>query len=147
MLILCIPLSDSWVRKIHWRRVRPSSPEFLGFPGGSAGKESGLQFGRPGFNPWVGEIPWRREDAHGEGNALWRREWFIHSSTLAWRIPWTVYSMGSMESGRVVQGWMTSTFTFFLDFFYSTSCFAVCSSTSKIAGIHFEDLLHFIYPF
>ena len=26
-------------------------------PGGSAGKESR----RPGFNPWVGEIPWRRD--------------------------------------------------------------------------------------
>ena len=35
---------------------------FLGFPGGSAGKESWyLQYGRPGFDPWVGKIPWRRE--------------------------------------------------------------------------------------
>ena len=34
-----------------------------GFPCGSAGKESiiCLQCGRPGFNPWVGKIPWRRE--------------------------------------------------------------------------------------
>ena len=28
-----------------------------GFPGNSAGKECG----RPGFDPWVGKIPWRRE--------------------------------------------------------------------------------------
>ena len=28
-----------------------------GFPCGSAGKECG----RPGFDPWVGKIPWRRE--------------------------------------------------------------------------------------
>ena len=27
----------------------------MGFPGGSAGKESA------GFDPWVGKIPWRRE--------------------------------------------------------------------------------------
>ena len=33
----------------------------IGFPGGSAGKEFTLQCGRPGFNPCVGKIPWRRE--------------------------------------------------------------------------------------
>ena len=30
----------------------------LGFPGGSAGKEPAC---RPGFDHWVGKIPWRRE--------------------------------------------------------------------------------------
>ena len=35
--------------------------ERKGFPGGSAGKESACNVGRPGFNPWVGKIPWRRE--------------------------------------------------------------------------------------
>ena len=34
---------------------------FRDFLGGSAGKESCLQWGRPGFDPWVGKIPWRRE--------------------------------------------------------------------------------------
>ena len=33
---------------------------FLGFPGGSDGKEIHLQCRRPGFDPWVGKIPWRR---------------------------------------------------------------------------------------
>ena len=33
----------------------------LNLPGGSAGKESPLQCGRTGFNPWAGKIPWRRE--------------------------------------------------------------------------------------
>ena len=33
----------------------------LGFPGGSDGKESACNAGRPGFNPWVGKIPLRRE--------------------------------------------------------------------------------------
>ena len=28
---------------------------------GSAGKESACSTGIPGFNPWVGKIPWRRE--------------------------------------------------------------------------------------
>ena len=31
-----------------------------GFPCGSAGKESTCSV-RPGFNPWVGKVPWRRE--------------------------------------------------------------------------------------
>ena len=32
----------------------------MGFPRSSAGRLC-LQCGRPGFNPWVGKIPWRRE--------------------------------------------------------------------------------------
>ena len=35
------------------------NPVFLDFPGGSAGRV-GLQSRRPGFNHWVGMIPWRR---------------------------------------------------------------------------------------
>ena len=35
-----------------------------------------LQCRRPGFDPWVGKIPWGREKA-------------THSSILAWRMPWT----------------------------------------------------------
>ena len=31
----------------------------MGFPGGSDSKEC-LQCRRPGFDPWVGKIPWRR---------------------------------------------------------------------------------------
>ena len=32
----------------------------MGFPGSSDGSVC-LQCGRPGFNPWVGKIPWRRK--------------------------------------------------------------------------------------
>ena len=46
--------------KICWRRDGPPTPIFLGFPGGSASKESTCNAG-PGFDPWVGNIPWRRE--------------------------------------------------------------------------------------
>ena len=31
------------------------------FPGGSVSKESACSAGGPGFDPWVGKIPWRRE--------------------------------------------------------------------------------------
>ena len=33
----------------------------IGFPCGSDGKESACNTRRPGFDPWVGKIPWRRE--------------------------------------------------------------------------------------
>ena len=45
-------------------RDRLFTPVFVGFAGGSDSKEStcnGFCSGRPGFNPWVGKIPWRRE--------------------------------------------------------------------------------------
>ena len=33
----------------------------LDFPGGSNSKSFCLQYWRPGFDPWVGKIPWRRK--------------------------------------------------------------------------------------
>ena len=33
----------------------------MGFPGGSDSKESARKAGDPGWIPWVGKIPWRRE--------------------------------------------------------------------------------------
>ena len=54
------PELDPWVGKISWRRDRLPTPVFLGFPGGSVGKESTYNAGDPGFDPWVRKIPWRR---------------------------------------------------------------------------------------
>ena len=49
---------------------------YWGFPGGSDSKSVCLQYRRPGFDPWVGKIPWRRKwqptpvflpgEAHGQ---------------------------------------------------------------------------------
>ena len=39
------PQFNSWVRKIPWRRDRLPTPVFLGFPCGSAGKESTCNMG------------------------------------------------------------------------------------------------------
>ena len=55
------PWFDSWLEKIIYRRDRLPSPVFLGFSGGSAGKESACNVGDPGFDPWVRKIPRRRE--------------------------------------------------------------------------------------
>ena len=43
------------------------------FPGGSDSKESTCQCRRPGFDPWVGMI-------------VWRKQWL--TTPVAWRIPW-----------------------------------------------------------
>ena len=48
---------DSWVGKIPWRRDRLSTPGFLGFPGGSAGKESTCNVGDLSLIPGLGRSP------------------------------------------------------------------------------------------
>ena len=48
---------DSWVRKIFWRRDRLPTPVFLGFPVGSAGKESACNAGDLGLIPGLGRSP------------------------------------------------------------------------------------------
>ena len=57
------PWFSSWVGKIHWRREKLPTPVFLGFPGGSAGKESACKAGDLGLIPRLGKSP-------GEGNWL-----------------------------------------------------------------------------
>ena len=58
-------LFDSWVRKIPWRRNRLPTPECLGFPGGSDGKESTHNGGDLGSVPELGRSP-----GEGHGNPL-----------------------------------------------------------------------------
>jgi len=48
---------DSWVRKICWRRDRLPTPVFLGFPCGSAGKESACNVGDLCLIPDLGRSP------------------------------------------------------------------------------------------
>ena len=52
-------------RKIPWRRDRLPTPVFLGFPHGSAGKESACSAGDLGSIPGLGRSPER-----GHGNPL-----------------------------------------------------------------------------
>ena len=54
---------DSWVRQSGWRRDRLPTPVFLGFPVGSAGKESACSVGGLGSIPGLGRSP-------GEGERL-----------------------------------------------------------------------------
>ena len=55
------PWFNSWVRKICWRRDRLHTAVFLGFPCGSAGKESACNVGDLGLIHGLGRFP-------GEGN-------------------------------------------------------------------------------
>ena len=51
------PWFYSWVGKIPWRRDRLPTPVSLGFPGGSAGKESTCNAGDLGLVPGLGRSP------------------------------------------------------------------------------------------
>ena len=56
-------LFNSWVLKIFWRRDRLPTPVFLGFPGGSDGKESACNVGDLSSISGLVRSP-------GEGNCL-----------------------------------------------------------------------------
>ena len=72
------PHFNSWVRKNCWRRDGLPTPVFLGFPNGSAAKESSCNMGD--LENWVQSLGWEN---------LLEKEMATHSSVLAWRIPWT----------------------------------------------------------
>ena len=55
------PQFEFWVRKVHWRRDRLPIPIFLGFSGGSAGKNPPAR-----SEAWVQPPGWGRSP--GEGN-------------------------------------------------------------------------------
>ena len=48
---------SSWVTKICWKRDRLPTPVFLGFPCGSAGKETTCNAGDLGWIPGLGRFP------------------------------------------------------------------------------------------
>ena len=48
------PWFVSWIGKIHWRRDRLPTTVFLGFPGGSIGKESTCNVADLGSIPGLG---------------------------------------------------------------------------------------------
>ena len=73
------PIFDIWARKIRWRRDRLPTPVFLGFPGGSAGKESARDAGDLGLIPGLGRSP-----GEGKGYPL------QYSGS---RISWTIQFM------------------------------------------------------
>ena len=79
-------------------------PGVSGFPGSSDGKASACKCGRPGFDPWVWKIPWRRNwqatqlflpgKSHGQrsraGYSQWSRrvehDWAANTFPVAQRV-------------------------------------------------------------
>ena len=65
-------------------------PCVMGFPGSSDGKESACNVGGPGFDPWVGKIPWRGNgnplQYSGLENSMERGAWWaiVHGVTESW---------------------------------------------------------------
>ena len=62
-----------------------------------------LKCGRPGFDPWMGKIPWRRE-------------WLATPVILAWSVPWTEELVrdrihGVTKSRTQLENWHTHTHT------------------------------------
>ena len=72
---------DSWVGKIPWRRDKLPTPVFLGFPGGSAGKEFNCIAGDLGLIPGLGRSP-----GEGKGYPLQYSglENSVHGVTKSW---------------------------------------------------------------
>ena len=105
-----------FLRKIPWRRDRLPTPVFLGFPCGSAGKESSCNAGDLGSIPGLGrsagerrsyplQCSWASLVGQLVKNPPAMQETWVqplgwedplekgkatHSSILAWRIPWIV---------------------------------------------------------
>ena len=78
-------------KKKKYIYLNPSS-DLEGFPGGLDGKECR----RPGFNPWVGKIPWRREwqatpaflprESHGQRSLAGYSPWGLTESDTTERL-------------------------------------------------------------
>ena len=64
------PWFNSWVRKIPWGRDGLPTPVFLGFPWGSAGKESSCSVGDLGSVPGLGRSPEKGKATHSSYSTI-----------------------------------------------------------------------------
>ena len=121
--IICLPCKrpwfDSWVGKICWRRDRLPSPVFLGFPGGSAGKESARNVGKLGSIPGLGRSP-------GEGKRLpapvfWPGEFHGQRSLVSYS-PWGGQELdmtNTQESWKILASSLCQPDTLYLLFLWA----------------------------
>ena len=88
--------------------MKSLSKVVLDFPGGSDGKASAcLRCGRPGFNPWVGKIPWRRKwqstpvllpgKSHGQRSLVGYSPWVANSRTRLSNFMWFMFKFYSLN--------------------------------------------------
>ena len=69
-------------------------PYAMSFPGGSDGKVSAWQHRRPGFDPWVGKIPWRRK---GQPIPVFLPGKFCGQRSLEGYSPWSRQELDTTE--------------------------------------------------
>ena len=103
-------------------------PLYIGFPNGSDGKASAHNAGRPGFNPWVGKIPWRRK---------WQP---TPVSNLAWKILWTGEPSRPTVHGVTKSQTQLSDFTFTSPLYISGFYFQVLEDFEYLQGSTSEPL-------
>ena len=109
-----------------------------GFPGGAASKEPGCQCRkcmRPGFNPWVWKIPWRRAWHHSSmPGVLWSIGWqrvrhywsnLVHMHSLLGTCPFLRWTSHTINTIKCMIQW---------HFLYSRCC-------ATITSLNFVDLL------
>ena len=76
-----------------------------GFPGGSDCREIHLQCRRPGFDPWVGKIPWRKEwqptpvflpgESHGQRSLVDYSPWDCKESDTTEQLPYIQHCLSA----------------------------------------------------
>ena len=88
----------------------------MGFPCGLAGKESTCNV-RPGFDPWVGKIPWKRESLPTP--VFWPREFMDQTRLSKFHFHWSEYFYGAK-----LAFWRTS-------LHYNNFCFHLRASASS----------------
>ena len=82
-----------WVEQILWRRNRLSTPVFLGFPCGSAGKESTCNMGDLGSIPGLGRSPGKGKDYPLQYTGLENSNWVNFTFTFFSEKHWLVSSL------------------------------------------------------
>ena len=98
---------DSWIGKFPWKKNRPPTPVFLGFPGGSAGKDSACNVGDLGSIPGLGRCPRgahgnplqysRLENPHGQRSLAGNRPWGHTESDMTKRPSTAQHEGGSLS--------------------------------------------------
>ena len=89
----------------------------MGFPGGSNGKKC-LQCARPGFDPWAGKIPWRRErlptpvfvteEFHGQRSLAGYSLWGCKESDTTEQVTFSLSFIGCFKKDEMQVSELTS---------------------------------------
>ena len=113
---------DSWVGKIPWKRDRLPTSVFLGFPCGSANKESACNVGDLGLIPRSGRspgegigCPLQYSDLENPGSQRVGHDWVTVTFTFSFNLVWTTYLYMPLIRGWFVVFQEQHQYTWFLN--------------------------------